>query len=430
MKHLKKKKIFGTKFFSSTSSNKLLDGKKVSIIGGGPGGLTLAKILQDRGIDVKIYEREKNRAQRIQGGSLDMHSESGLKAIKEANLEKQFEKLYLKQAESTTVADHNAQILFQIPSIKILPFRPEIERGDLRDLFLDSLRPGTVEWDHHFTSLKQLNNNKIEISFENGKKIESDLVIGSDGAHSKTRQFLTNSKPIYTGICLIQGELKQVSQTLPQFKSLINDGALFCLGQEKAIIAHSQKNDRMLYYVSFRKAKEEMEKMNEEIRKDPLYARSYLEKKLREWNQLFHQLFLLSQPTFVFRPIFETGHEDIKWETNHNLTLLGDAAHLMAPFAGEGANIAMHDSLELANSLTSQNHATIHSSLISFEQKMFERFSKKKLETKFGEDILHSPNASQQIFKIFLGPFASFKNLIPPLFRGLNKLTDFIGVTK
>ena len=62
----------------------LLENKKVAIIGGGPGGLTLARLLQLKGVDVKVYERDKDKSVRQQGATLDLHEDSGLKALAEA----------------------------------------------------------------------------------------------------------------------------------------------------------------------------------------------------------------------------------------------------------------------------------------------------------------------------------------------------------
>lgn len=68
----------------------LLDNKKVAIIGGGPGGLTLARLLQEKGVDVKVYERDENREVRQQGSTLDLHDDTGLKAINKAGLIDEF----------------------------------------------------------------------------------------------------------------------------------------------------------------------------------------------------------------------------------------------------------------------------------------------------------------------------------------------------
>ena len=64
----------------------LISAKKIAIVGGGPGGLTLARLLQMRGADVKVYERDASRESRVQGAIVDLHFESGLKVIEQADL--------------------------------------------------------------------------------------------------------------------------------------------------------------------------------------------------------------------------------------------------------------------------------------------------------------------------------------------------------
>src|SRR5580698_5623336 len=125
-----------------------IEGKKIAIVGGGPGGLTLARLLQMRGADVNVYERDPNRAARVQGSALDLHEDSGLAALEAAGLIDAFwanhrpdlDRLRLTDANGTVLHDHFRRM-------SGAGKRPEIERGPLRELLLDSLRPNTVQWD-------------------------------------------------------------------------------------------------------------------------------------------------------------------------------------------------------------------------------------------------------------------------------------------
>ncbi len=60
--------------------------KIIAIVGGGPGGLTLARLLQMNGANVTVYERDASRSARVQGATLDLHEESGLKALRKAGI--------------------------------------------------------------------------------------------------------------------------------------------------------------------------------------------------------------------------------------------------------------------------------------------------------------------------------------------------------
>src|SRR5580765_1179432 len=88
----------------------LLQNKQIAIVGGGPGGLTLARLLQLKGADVKVYERDENREVRVQGATLDLHFESGLKALEEADLMDAFKEKYRPDNDRYRVVDQNATI--------------------------------------------------------------------------------------------------------------------------------------------------------------------------------------------------------------------------------------------------------------------------------------------------------------------------------
>ena len=70
----------------------LTDNKKIAIVGGGMAGLTLARLLQMKQADVRVYERDVNREVRVQGSTLDLHEGSGLEAMKRAGLLEEFYK--------------------------------------------------------------------------------------------------------------------------------------------------------------------------------------------------------------------------------------------------------------------------------------------------------------------------------------------------
>ncbi len=122
-----------------------MDGKKIAIVGGGPGGLTLARLLQQSGAHVLVYERDSSRDARVQGSALDLHGDSGLAALEAAGLMEAFWSNHRPDLDRLRLTDSNGRVLHDHPRTMSGPGkRPEIERGPLRDLLLDSLRPGTV----------------------------------------------------------------------------------------------------------------------------------------------------------------------------------------------------------------------------------------------------------------------------------------------
>lgn len=92
---------------------------------------------------------------------------------------------------------------------------------------------------------------------------------------------------------------------------------------------------------------------------------------------------------------------DLRWETKPNITLLGDAAHWMPPFAGEGVNMAMLDALELSESLTHPSFDTIRAALANYEKRMFKRFAKIGKQTLVNTEWMHEPNALSNMLAMF-----------------------------
>src|SRR3978361_299185 len=111
-----------------------VSGKKIAVVGAGPGGLTLARLLQQSGAQVSVYERDQSRSARVQGSALDLHEDSGLAALEAAGLMDVFwanhrpdlHRLRLTDAKGTVLHDHPRRM-------SGVGGRPEIERGPLRD---------------------------------------------------------------------------------------------------------------------------------------------------------------------------------------------------------------------------------------------------------------------------------------------------------
>ena len=109
----------------------------IAIIGGGPGGLILARILQLKGVDVTIYERESSMGVRCQGGTLDLHVKSGQHALQVAQLFDKFQVVCRPEGQDLRLVDKSGNVQYEKVSNGTDFDRPEIDRGDLRKLLLD-----------------------------------------------------------------------------------------------------------------------------------------------------------------------------------------------------------------------------------------------------------------------------------------------------
>lgn len=207
----------------------LLQNKKVAIIGGGPGGLTLAKLLQLKGVDVKVYERSRDKSAVQQGATLDLHYESGLKALRECGLMEEFEKNYRPGADRLTITDQQAVVRFDeadgggVQDLNSEYARPEIDRGPLRDLLIESLQDETIIWNANCAELKK-DGSGWELIFKNGKVAHADLVIAADGANSKIRKYIIAIQPIYSGITVVEGNIYNAAVNAPHLWKLTNGG--------------------------------------------------------------------------------------------------------------------------------------------------------------------------------------------------------------
>ena len=206
----------------------------MAIIGGGPVGLTMAKLLQQNGIDVSVYERDNDREARIFGGTLDLHKGSGQEAMKKAGLLQTYYDLALPMG--VNIADEKGNIL---STKNVKPENrfdnPEINRNDLRAILLNSLENDTVIWDRKLVMLEP-GKKKWTLTFENKPSETADLVILANGGMSKVRKFVTDTEVEETGTFNIQADIHQPEINCPGFFLRCNEN------ESESFITKEMKN--------------------------------------------------------------------------------------------------------------------------------------------------------------------------------------------
>jgi 2-polyprenyl-6-methoxyphenol hydroxylase-like FAD-dependent oxidoreductase len=373
---------------------------RVAIVGAGPGGLTLARILHLHGLDATVYEREAFASIRPQGGSLDMHAESGQYAIQCAGLTSEFNRIARYEDQEGRVYDKHGKLLL-IDDDVTGQNRPEVDRGQLRQMLLDALPANVIRWDHELRSIQPQDDGRYELVFRlgasgrNGTSDRFDLVVGADGAWSRVRPVVSQAQPIYSGVAFVESGIDDADARHPELSRLVGRGLTFFVGESKALIGHRDAHAHLGIYASLRAPEDWIERGGLDM-SSPDAIKTSLAAHFSGWSKNLLELIYRSGDVMTPRKIhaLPVGH---RWEHRPGVTLLGDAAHLMSPFGGDGANLAMQDGADLALALAGNDDWS--AAVRSYEDAMFARAepaaaaARDALDRVFSEDglsyILH-----------------------------------------
>lgn len=386
----------------------LLDNKKIAIIGGGPGGLTLARLLQEEGLEVKVFERDENRNVRQQGSTLDLHDDTGLKAIVAAGLLDKFKKNYRPGADKMKITNRNMNIVHSDHDEKPEEdfgnehFRPEIDRGPLRDILIASLKEENVIWNSKFTEMKP-EGEGWEISFENGTTAYADFVIASDGANSKVRKYITDIEPLFSGVTAIEINVYNAEKNAPKLWNLVNDGKVFALDEGKTVLFSAKGDGTLTVLIGLKTTRDWLAKSGIDF-KSKIETLEWFKNEFKAWNSEWLELFESDEISIIPRPMYHFPLDQY-WEPLSNITMIGDAAHRMPPYAGEGANQALADALELHEVLTSKHFQNLKDAIGFFERKMCTRTSKITQITLQQTEAMHDDNNLQLLLDFFSEAF-------------------------
>jgi 2-polyprenyl-6-methoxyphenol hydroxylase-like FAD-dependent oxidoreductase len=369
----------------------------ITIIGAGPGGLTLARVLHVHGIAATVYEADASADARTQGGRLDIHDYNGQLALKAAGLLDEFRRIIYEGGESSRVLDPRGTVLLDQPDDGS-GVRPEVHRGDLRRLLLDSLPDGTVQWGRKLTAIRALGDGQHELRFADGSTVTTGLVVGADGAWSKIRSLLSDVKPTYLGTSFIETYLFDADERHPASAKAVGVGSLYALAPGKGIVAHREANGVLHTYVALTKPKEWIAGIDFT---DAKAAKARVAAEFDGWAPELTALITDGESDAVPRPIhaLPAGH---RWKRVPGVTLLGDAAHL-APPDGEGANLAMFDGAELGKAIAA-HRGDLDAALDEYEEAMFIRSANAAVEAaKTFELCFADDNAPHRLIDLLTG---------------------------
>jgi 2-polyprenyl-6-methoxyphenol hydroxylase-like FAD-dependent oxidoreductase len=338
----------------------------VTIVGAGLGGLILARVLHTHGIPATIYEAEPSADTRTQGGQLDIHEHDGQVALAASGLTAAFHAIIHKGGEATRVLDPHGAVVFEQPD-EGTGGRPEVLRGDLRRILLESLPAGVIQWGKKLTGVTALGAGRHKLAFADGSAVSTELLVGADGAWSKVRPLLSDAKPEYIGTSFVETYLHDADARHSAAAEAVGGGALFALAPGQGIFAHREAGSVLHAYIALNRPAAWFDCIDFN---NAAAATARVAAEFKGWAPALTALITDGEAPPVLRMLhaLPAGH---RWDRVRGVTLLGDAAHL-APPAGEGANLAMLDGAELGQAIAA-HPGDIEAALAAYEEVMFPR---------------------------------------------------------
>ncbi|ARJ28158.1 FAD-dependent oxidoreductase [Staphylococcus lugdunensis] len=368
----------------------------ITIIGGGIGGLTLARVLYVNGIPSKIYEADASPNARTQGGQLDIHEYNGQVALEKANLMDEFHSIIHEGADAAKIVDTNGELLLEVPDDEENG-RPEVLRGDLRQILIHSLPEETIEWNKKVDHIEEIQHGEYKVVFRDESFINTTKLIGADGAWSKVRKLLTDITPNYVGTTFIETYLHDVDNKHPKTAEIVGEGAMYALSPGKGFVAHREANNIIHTYIEMNRDLDWINRIDFSNKTETIKT---ILAEFKGWAPEITALLTESDSNIVARKINALPDKH-RWEPKSGITLIGDAAHLMAP-SGEGANLAMLDGAELAEGIA-KNYNHFDEVIKEYESQMFPRSEAEQQESHELLDICLGQDSPERFVKLFKG---------------------------
>jgi 2-polyprenyl-6-methoxyphenol hydroxylase-like FAD-dependent oxidoreductase len=377
---------------------------KIAIVGGGPAGLMLARLLTNASIPCTIFERDATPTSRTQGGTLDLHDDTGILAMKEANLYDQFLKYARFEGEDFVIADKTGRRYLNqqgTPDQPVGSGRPEIDRERLRAILFASVPEGIIKWGSTIRSVGEDGTLHLDSSTEG----PFDLVIGAEGGFSRVRSLISETQAFYSGVGGVELTFSDADAKHPSISTHVGRGSFFTFSDSKGLLAQ-RLGDGSLKVSAYRQCTENWPKEftsrhphgGPEARKEVLSLYS-------DWAPEFQSWITDSDDLIVSRSLYMLP-VGFTWEHRAGFTLIGDAAHLWTPFAGEGVNAAFVDSLELYRAILShvkEGASTKLDDVVKdYETKMFGRTKPVAEETKQNLDLFFAETFPPENFEQML----------------------------
>lgn len=234
------------------------------------------------------------------------------------------------------------------------------------------------------------------MTLADGSEFTTDVLVGADGAWSRVRSLVSTATPAYTGVSFVEADLREVDRRHPVSAEVVGDGMLFALGPGRGFLAHREPDGSLHVYTAVVAPEDWLDGID---CTDTEAAKAAVLKEFVGWDERLRALVADADGALVPRRIhaLPVGH---RWDRVPGVTLLGDAAHLMSPFAGEGANLALLDGAELGLALAA-HPGDREAALAAYEARMFPRAEASAVESARGQELLFAADAPRGLVEMF-----------------------------
>jgi 2-polyprenyl-6-methoxyphenol hydroxylase-like FAD-dependent oxidoreductase len=373
---------------------------QVAVVGGGIGGLALGVALKHRGIPCTVYERDESFGQRRQGYGLTMQQAS--KALKSFGIPTLTEgitstKHVVHTPDGNEVGSWGLRKWGKSSSKDSKRQNIHIARQSLRRELLDALGGDShVQWGCQLEDYTE-HDDHVEMTFQRGSdkfSTKADLLVGADGIRSTVRNILIGEQTMplrYLGCIVVLGICPRVD--IPSSSPLLDGETVFQTADGNTRLyampySHTDYMWQLSYPLDEEEAKNVSHRGSQALKQEAL-------RLCGEWHEPIPELLNATPEALVSGyPTYDRALLSSNLLSSSRVTLLGDAAHPMSPFKGQGANQALLDALSLARALYTSDDVT--EALVGYKEEMLTRSAVKVQASAEAAHFLHTNVAIQK----------------------------------
>eukprot|EP00599_Poterioochromonas_sp_BG-1_P011385 CAMPEP_0173159056 /NCGR_PEP_ID=MMETSP1105-20130129/16832_1 /TAXON_ID=2985 /ORGANISM="Ochromonas sp., Strain BG-1" /LENGTH=471 /DNA_ID=CAMNT_0014077317 /DNA_START=268 /DNA_END=1680 /DNA_ORIENTATION=- len=394
---------------------------RIAVAGAGIGGAILGAALQQKGFDVTVFEKAAKFSRF--GGPIQLASNalSCVNALSPTLFEKIMSRFTFTGTRKCGIKDGVRNewyaIFDAIPQIaeeRSLPYTGVIDRPDLQEILLETMKPGTVKNSKSIDYYQQNKDGTVDIYFADGESSKGfDILIGADGIWSAVRRQMWNEGSQRPGTCTYSGyTLFAAESILPPDSPFFHDEGYFeagykvYIGPGKYFVTSDVGSGRIQWYAFLglppgTKARESNVQ--------------FVKEQFAGWSPEIHAC-LDNTPEEIIeqRDLYDRRPSMMRSWSDGHVTMLGDAVHPMMPNLGQGGCQAIEDTVVLADELCSiTDKSQIPSALQSYYQRRIVRSAIVQGMSRFSSDIIISQFSTPFNLKEFLKEGFSYKYLNP-----------------